>query len=125
MNSIKLLQEKYLLKNIKGEIIETPLEMFRRVAHAIAKVDIAYKKDLNYMQKQNTNLQIIYSVDNAVTKNWKGETGFITEERVKKYKPDFKNTYYMMCGPIPFMNVVKEVLINNKVEKENIKKEVF
>ena len=37
VNALKVLEERYLLKDSKGKIIETPTEMFRRVAGAIAK----------------------------------------------------------------------------------------
>ena len=45
VNALKVLQERYLLKNEDGKIIETPTQMFRRVAHAIAKQDRLYRKD--------------------------------------------------------------------------------
>ncbi|MCY4530025.1 MAG: hypothetical protein OXD46_13465, partial [Chloroflexi bacterium] len=35
-NARVVLEKRYLRKNAKGEIIETPAGMFRRVAHAIA-----------------------------------------------------------------------------------------
>ena len=37
-----ILNERYLLKNDAGEIIETPEQMFRRVAHCIAQADTKY-----------------------------------------------------------------------------------
>ncbi|MBN1280440.1 MAG: adenosylcobalamin-dependent ribonucleoside-diphosphate reductase [Candidatus Thermoplasmatota archaeon] len=45
VNALKVLQERYLLKDEDGSIIETPTQMFRRVAHAIAAPDIIYEKD--------------------------------------------------------------------------------
>lgn len=39
INSIKVLRDRYLAKNEKGEIIETPSEMFHRVAQKIAEAD--------------------------------------------------------------------------------------
>ena len=42
LNSIKVLQSRYLLRNEEGEIVETPLDMFRRVARAIAVIDGRY-----------------------------------------------------------------------------------
>lgn len=42
LNSLRVLKERYLLKNVKGETIETPTELFRRVARAIAQVDANY-----------------------------------------------------------------------------------
>ena len=42
VNALKVLRQRYLLKNEKGEIIETPAKMFMRVAKAIARVDRKY-----------------------------------------------------------------------------------
>ncbi len=44
INAIQVLKRRYLLKNDKGGVIETPSQLFRRVARAIAKVDKQYKK---------------------------------------------------------------------------------
>jgi ribonucleoside-diphosphate reductase alpha chain len=41
-NAIKVLERRYLLRNLKGEIIETPAQMFRRVAKAVAGVENQY-----------------------------------------------------------------------------------
>jgi ribonucleoside-diphosphate reductase alpha chain len=42
VNALKVLEERYLLKDEDGNIIETPTQMFRRVAKAIAIVDKKY-----------------------------------------------------------------------------------
>ncbi|MBI2041140.1 MAG: adenosylcobalamin-dependent ribonucleoside-diphosphate reductase [DPANN group archaeon] len=44
INAIEVLRRRYLLKNNEGKIMETPSQMFRRVAHAVAKADKLYKK---------------------------------------------------------------------------------
>ncbi|MEN3043739.1 MAG: vitamin B12-dependent ribonucleotide reductase [Candidatus Hydrothermales bacterium] len=41
-NARKVLEKRYLLRNEKGEVIETPKEMFERVAKAVAEVDKDY-----------------------------------------------------------------------------------
>ncbi|MEO0283687.1 MAG: vitamin B12-dependent ribonucleotide reductase [candidate division WOR-3 bacterium] len=41
-NALKVLEKRYLLRNEKGEIIETPKEMYERVAKAVAEVDKEY-----------------------------------------------------------------------------------
>ena len=38
----KILQQRYLMKNEKGEVIETEEQMFRRVANAIATAESKY-----------------------------------------------------------------------------------
>ncbi len=43
LNSIKVLERRYLKKNTKGHVIETPSQLFRRVARAVAKVDGKYE----------------------------------------------------------------------------------
>lgn len=44
-NALKVLERRYLLKDELGKIIETPQEMFRRVASFIAHVDLLYDKN--------------------------------------------------------------------------------
>ena len=41
-NALKILKERYLMKDENGAIAETPLGMFRRVAHNVAKADKIY-----------------------------------------------------------------------------------
>lgn len=45
INSLIVLSARYLLKNEEGKIIETPRQLFRRVANAIAKVEKKYGKN--------------------------------------------------------------------------------
>ncbi|MGC8885305.1 MAG: adenosylcobalamin-dependent ribonucleoside-diphosphate reductase [Candidatus Nanoarchaeia archaeon] len=42
LNALTVLQKRYLLKDENGKVIETPSQLFRRVAHAIAQVDLNY-----------------------------------------------------------------------------------
>jgi len=46
VNALEVLRKRYLLKNEKGEIIETPTQMFKRVAKYIAEVDKKYGDDV-------------------------------------------------------------------------------
>lgn len=42
VNTIQVLQRRYLLRNEKDQIIETPVDLFRRVAKAIALAELNY-----------------------------------------------------------------------------------
>ena len=46
INAIRILERRYLLKDEKGNIIETPRQMFERVARYIALVDILYEDEV-------------------------------------------------------------------------------
>ena len=46
MNAVRVLEARYLLKDEQGNIIETPKQMFRRVARYIALVEILYEEDI-------------------------------------------------------------------------------
>ncbi|MES0279223.1 MAG: ribonucleotide reductase N-terminal alpha domain-containing protein, partial [Dehalococcoidales bacterium] len=41
-NALRVLEKRYLKKDGKGNIIETPEDMFRRVAHAVAAAELIY-----------------------------------------------------------------------------------
>ncbi|MBW1842259.1 MAG: adenosylcobalamin-dependent ribonucleoside-diphosphate reductase, partial [Deltaproteobacteria bacterium] len=49
-NAIQVLERRYLCKDEKGEIIETPKEMFQRVAQNIAQAEIKYDASANVEQ---------------------------------------------------------------------------
>jgi ribonucleoside-diphosphate reductase alpha chain len=65
-NARFILNQRYLLKDNDGDIIETPTQLFRRVARTIADVDSAYGKSKqevkqfeNEIYKMMTNLEFL------------------------------------------------------------------
>ena len=56
VNAIEILEKRYLLKNEKGELIETPTGMFWRVAKAVASADIKYGGDADVTAKEFYNV---------------------------------------------------------------------
>lgn len=51
MNQLKVMENRYLLKNEDGKVIETPSQLFRRVAKVLAKAEKAYTKSKKKIQK--------------------------------------------------------------------------
>ena len=51
VNAIKVLERRYLLKDRNGRVIETPKQMFRRIAHHVAMADRFYEKQASQWEK--------------------------------------------------------------------------
>jgi ribonucleoside-diphosphate reductase alpha chain len=49
-NALKVLHARYLIKDEKGNVIETPDDMFRRVARNIAQAEKFYNEDASYWE---------------------------------------------------------------------------
>lgn len=62
-NARKVLRVRYLAKNEHGRIIETPREMFRRVARSIAAVDKLYDKNANSKATEEEFYNLMDSLD--------------------------------------------------------------
>lgn len=45
LNAVRVLKERYLLKDTEGQVIETPRKMMERVARSIAEVDKSFGED--------------------------------------------------------------------------------
>ncbi|MCW4006796.1 MAG: adenosylcobalamin-dependent ribonucleoside-diphosphate reductase [Candidatus Bathyarchaeota archaeon] len=56
VNAMEVLKKRYLLRDEKEKIIETPAQLFSRVATAIAQVDAAYGEDPKKTQETFYNL---------------------------------------------------------------------
>ncbi len=51
INSLKVLKARYLLRNGQGEITETPKQLFKRVANAVAEADKSYGDEEEEIKK--------------------------------------------------------------------------
>ena len=60
-NALRVLQKRYLRKDSEGRIIETPAEMFRRVAKNISLADTAYQKTPGEIKKLEDHFYEIMS----------------------------------------------------------------
>jgi len=53
-NALQVLQKRYLMKDKKGQVIETPAQMFRRVAKAIASAELKYNPKADVKAVEDT-----------------------------------------------------------------------
>ncbi len=59
VNAINVLKNRYLIKDELGKVIETPRQMFRRVAKAVAKADQFYDKDVDLKGTEETFYKVM------------------------------------------------------------------
>lgn len=62
-NAIKVLERRYLAKDVNGEVIETPEGMFRRVAKHIAKADKIYDKNADIEKLEETFFNMMANLE--------------------------------------------------------------
>lgn len=63
-NAIKVLQRRYLLQNKKGETVETPSQLFKRVAKSIASVETQYNHTASTASTENIEQQFYQMMSN-------------------------------------------------------------
>ncbi|KPK41219.1 MAG: ribonucleotide-diphosphate reductase subunit alpha [Omnitrophica WOR_2 bacterium SM23_29] len=62
-NSYKVLEKRYMRKDAEGRVIETPEELFRRVAHNIASADLAYDPNADVKKLEDEFYAIISNLE--------------------------------------------------------------
>ena len=62
-NALRVLEARYLLKDEKRNVIETPNELFRRVANAIARAELSYDKNADLTNLSNEFYEIMSNLE--------------------------------------------------------------
>jgi ferredoxin-NADP reductase len=86
--------------------------------------DIVFKKEFEEMQKQNNNLKTVFTI-NKNNNNWKGVTGFINGEMIKKEIADYKERIFYLCGPPGMVKVLQRVISDLGISDNQIRVEYF
>jgi ferredoxin-NADP reductase len=86
--------------------------------------DIAFRKELEAMQKQNKNLKVVFTLNEADS-GWKGATGFITADMIKKEIPDYKETVFYTCGPPAMVEIMGKLIQQLGLPETQLNREYF
>ena len=86
--------------------------------------DIAFRKELEALQRQNKNLKVVFILNEADS-NWKGATGLITAEMIKKEIPDYEETTFYTCGPPKMVEIMEKLVAQLGVPETQLKREYF
>jgi len=86
--------------------------------------DIAFRKELEAMQEQNENLKVVFTLNEADSE-WKGATGFITADMIKKEIPDYEETVFYTCGPPAMVEIMGKLIEQLGLPETQLKREYF
>ena len=89
-----------------------------------APADLPLKADFEQLAKDNPHFTYVQTVDSAHD-DWRGERGRVTAEMVKKYVPDLSKPIYYLSGPEGMVKAMRQLLIDLKVNEDNIRTEEF
>ncbi len=89
--------------------------------------DAAHFTELEAIAKNNSNFKFVPIITGTSDENniWKGETGHITTELLNKHTSNLKDPIYYVAGPEKMVQSVRKLLIDNGVNKNDIKVEEF
>ncbi len=87
--------------------------------------DIIYQKELEKLEKINSNLKIYHTLTRDSWKNKRGHTGRINKDFIYETVQNiFKNTYYI-CGSFGFVHDMAEILKEIGINRKQIKRDVW
>jgi ferredoxin-NADP reductase len=86
--------------------------------------DIAFRRELETMQEQNANLKVVFILNEA-NSEWRGATGIIDAEMVKKEIPDYKEAVFYTCGPPAMVETMGKLVEKLGLPKTQLNREYF
>lgn len=110
-----------IIKNATDKRLDSKITLFYGCR---SENDIAFKEELENMQNENKNLKMVCIV-NQPTSRWKGETGIITADMIKKALPDYKENVFYTCGPPPMVKAMEAIIESLGLPKTQMKQEYF
>lgn len=87
--------------------------------------DILFKNELDLYSKQNPNLKVILTLTDPNVADWSGHRGRIKKELLASLSQSLKSARIHICGPVPFMDEIREQLLGLGVANDLIKVESF
>ena len=86
--------------------------------------DVIFREELEAL-KERLNLRLVHVLTKPPP-DWKGESGFVTQQLLLKFLPDDAYNYeYFLCGPKPMSEAVQQSLHNLEVPLGKVHFEIF
>jgi ferredoxin-NADP reductase len=89
--------------------------------------DAAFLDDLQKAEKQNPNYKFIGTMTDIrkSKRPWQGETGYITEEMLRKWVRDLNGPIYYMAGPPGMVAAMRQMVTTSGIAADDIRTEEF
>jgi ferredoxin-NADP reductase len=86
--------------------------------------ELTFRDQLDQLTRR-MNLKVIYVLEQA-SADWKGETGFIDADLLRRYLPkQYPRFQYFVCGPLAMMDAMERLLPPMGIAPELIHTERF
>ncbi|ARS52850.1 hybrid-cluster NAD(P)-dependent oxidoreductase [Kushneria konosiri] len=137
-NSIDFPADKVLF--LSGGVGITPLMSMTRwffdtnasvdvefIHSARAPRDVIYHRELVHMFSRipEFKLHIVCEKKEDIGEAWAGYRGFLTQPMLELMAPDFLEREIFCCGPVPYMNAIKNILRANNYDMDHYHEELF
>lgn len=86
--------------------------------------DIAFRNELEIMQKENPNIKVIETITKPGP-DWKGVSGRIDAEMIKKFVPDYLERTFYTSGPKKMVDAMVSLSRELGVPEKQTKQEYF
>lgn len=85
---------------------------------SVLEKDIIYRKELDELDKNNSNIKVVHVVSDD--DHFLGEGGYIDEYIIEDYVKDPKEKHWFLCGPPKMIDSIESILDKLGVEKTHI-----
>jgi ferredoxin-NADP reductase len=86
--------------------------------------DIIFQTELEEMQRQNKNLKVVLTIDEAGP-GWSGKIGIIDESMIKYEVPNYSKTIFYVRGPPAMVLAILELLGKMGISRRQVKVKSF
>jgi len=87
--------------------------------------DILFRDELTQLSQELPNIKIVLTLTDPKVTDWPGQRGRISKELLSSLLESEKSARIHICGPVQFMETIREQLIGLGISKELIKVESF
>jgi len=105
-------------------IIDKRLNVDITILYSNKSYDDILFKDL-FKEAKNYGVKTIYIITDDIPSNWNGETGYITNNMIKREIPNYLISNFYISGPQLMVDNMNHLLLDMGVKRRNIKEDFF